>query len=389
MKPTHHFAPIEGLRGYLALWVAIGHGMQTAGFLTLPGPLKLLMAGEQAVFVFVILSGFVITNLLLQDKERYGAYITRRFFRLFPAFVAACAAGYLVMPLWVEVVQHTAFRQDGSAYATRLYEIANQTRQHTGIHALWHALMLHGLLPNEWLSVSSMTFLPAAWSISLEWQFYLIAPLVLMARHHRPLATALLLTFIVLHLAYHSGRLGSYSVNASIAGMMAYFAIGIVSRLAFQRLQALSWPPLQVALLGLFVMIALSRSSLAAMVWIAFLSFLAWKQHDRVAGKAFEWLFTNRVMLLLGTVSYSLYLFHRPVQVAFAWLAQTRFGVQSGRDMVLVELAAIACAVPVAYLAYRLIEVPGQQLGKRLAARLPPQNWRSISAMARAAPGNE
>lgn len=371
MKATHHFAPIEGLRGYLALWVAVGHGMQTAGYLALPGPLKLLMAGEQAVYVFVILSGFVITNLLLQDKESYGAYLTRRFFRLFPVFVLACLAGYAVMGLWADVVQHTAFRQDGSAYAERLYEIVRQTRDNTAPHLLWHALMLHGLLPNELLSVSSMTFLPAAWSISLEWQFYLIAPLVLLAVRRRRLGALLLVAFLALHLAYHAGRLGTYPVNASIAGMMGYFAIGIASRLVFPRLQAQSWPPLQVALLGLFVMIVVARSALAAMVWVTFLSFLALKHNGGRATAVFERLTTNRAMLLLGTASYSLYLFHRPMQVVFASIAQASFGVTGGPAMVLVQAAAIAGTVPVAWLSYKVVEGPGQRVGKRLAQRLP------------------
>lgn len=369
MKPSHHFAPIEGLRGYLALWVAIGHGLQTAGYLALPGPLKYLMAGEQAVFVFVILSGFVITNLLLQEPVGYMPYLVRRFFRLFPAFVVACAAGYAVMGLWADVAQHTVYHQDATRYTARILDIVRETREHTGVHALWHASMLHGLVPEQWLPVAPMTFLPAAWSISLEWQFYLLAPLVLLGTRRPTLGIALLLACLLLQTAYQRGWLGTYAVNSHIAGMTGYFAIGIFSRLALPRLQRQSWPALPVALLGVLLVATLSRDAIAAMVWAAFLPFLAWRQHSLRAGRVFDRLTTHPAILLLGTVSYSLYLFHRPIQVSLAAWAQASFGVQ-GPQMVLVQLIAIGCTVPVAYLSYRLVELPGQHVGKRLALRL-------------------
>jgi len=369
MKPSHHFAPIEGLRGYLALWVAIGHGMQTAGYLALPGPLKYLMAGEQAVFVFVILSGFVITNLLLQEPVGYLPYLVRRFFRLFPAFVLACVAGYAVMGLWSEVAQHAVYNQDGTRYTARVLEIARQTRENTAVHALWHVTMLHGLIPDQWLPVSPMTFLPAAWSISLEWQFYLLAPLVLLGTRRPALGAALVLACLVLQVAYQRGWLGTYAVNSHIAGMTGYFAIGIFSRLALPRLQQQPWPALPVALLAVLMVATLSRGeALAAMVWAGFLPFLVWRQQSPRAGRVFDLLTTNPAILLLGTTSYSLYLFHRPLQVSLAAWAQAH-GLQ-GPQMVGVMMLAVACTVPVAWAAYRWVEVPGQRLGKRLAQRL-------------------
>ncbi|MST94839.1 MAG: acyltransferase, partial [Pedosphaera sp.] len=44
------------------------------------------MRAGMAVDIFLILSGFVIFNLL-DRGETYGVFITRRFFRLFPAFL--------------------------------------------------------------------------------------------------------------------------------------------------------------------------------------------------------------------------------------------------------------------------------------------------------------
>jgi len=45
-----------------------------------------------------------------------------------------------------------------------------------GPQLLAHLTMLHGAVPDQILPGSSITYLPPAWSISVEWQFYLVAP---------------------------------------------------------------------------------------------------------------------------------------------------------------------------------------------------------------------
>ncbi len=100
-----YFTEIVGLRIYLAAWVAIGHALQLAGFLKATNPLlRILLSGHDAVILFMIVSGFVITNLLVAKQEPYLPYITRRFFRLFPAYVLACVAGYLLIDDWAYIV---------------------------------------------------------------------------------------------------------------------------------------------------------------------------------------------------------------------------------------------------------------------------------------------
>ena len=50
-------------------------------------------AGFWAVAVFVMISGFVISHLLIEKSEPYGAYIVRRLMRLLPAFLVASVLG--------------------------------------------------------------------------------------------------------------------------------------------------------------------------------------------------------------------------------------------------------------------------------------------------------
>ena len=46
-----------------------------------------------AVLMFIIISGFVITHLLIEKREKYAPFITRRFLRLYPAYFFCLIAG--------------------------------------------------------------------------------------------------------------------------------------------------------------------------------------------------------------------------------------------------------------------------------------------------------
>ena len=115
---------------------------------------------------FIILSGFVITQLLVTRKETYGIFIFRRFMRLFPAFAVCLVLAILVRPLTFGTAASEAIRE---ASENRFFW------WHLGAHAS----LIHGLVPALWLPESHFAFLPPGWSISLEFQLYLVAPLAL------------------------------------------------------------------------------------------------------------------------------------------------------------------------------------------------------------------
>src|SRR5688572_28994913 len=82
---NERFPAIEGLRAWLAMAVVASHLIQLSGLYLRNRPGALLYAGGSvAVLVFVIVSGFVITHLVLGKREPYKVYVGRRFFRLFP-----------------------------------------------------------------------------------------------------------------------------------------------------------------------------------------------------------------------------------------------------------------------------------------------------------------
>src|SRR5690606_30718104 len=73
-------------------------------------------------------------------------------------------------------------------------------------YATLHSVMLHGAVPHEWLPRSSVAMLGPSWSVSLEWQFYLFAPLIvglLIARRFAAFAAVCALAWVASPIQWH------------------------------------------------------------------------------------------------------------------------------------------------------------------------------------------
>lgn len=87
LKPRR-IAPIEGLRGLLALCVVVYYALAASGLEAgWRGPFAVLASGLNAVDVFMIVSSFVIFFLLETAHERYFRFLFRRFVRLYPVYL--------------------------------------------------------------------------------------------------------------------------------------------------------------------------------------------------------------------------------------------------------------------------------------------------------------
>jgi hypothetical protein len=161
---------LESLRGLMALWVMLGHVYLTLPRADLPLLGAVLARNGEAVNVFIILSGFVIFNLLDHERRGFRPYIIRRFFRIFPAYlllllVSAALLGVAEAafsdPLW------RSARNDG-----RLGILAD-TRAHFEAHMLAHLLLLQGMVPSRLLPSAEYAILGQAgasrWSGSSTW----------------------------------------------------------------------------------------------------------------------------------------------------------------------------------------------------------------------------
>jgi peptidoglycan/LPS O-acetylase OafA/YrhL len=160
----NYIRELTGLRGLLALWVVFGHLAATVTETNLFNP--------YAVDIFIILSGFSIAAMIDKKQEPYGLYLSRRILRIFPTYllflILSVAAARLYLTTW-QFAPQTSMRD------ARIY-LAQESLAHWPIHLAIHLTGLQSLVPPTFLPGSDFAFIGQAWSLSLEWQFYLIAP---------------------------------------------------------------------------------------------------------------------------------------------------------------------------------------------------------------------
>jgi peptidoglycan/LPS O-acetylase OafA/YrhL len=145
---------LDGVRGIAVAAVLLFHGGYLAG-------------GFLGVDLFFVLSGFLITKLLLADGSRAGRIRFARFWarrarRLFPALGATLLGVALYAALFASPEERADIRAD--AWATMLY-VPN-----------WRAV---NALRDYWALFRTPSPLQHTWSLGIEEQFYLVWPLAL------------------------------------------------------------------------------------------------------------------------------------------------------------------------------------------------------------------
>jgi peptidoglycan/LPS O-acetylase OafA/YrhL len=142
---------LDGLRAVSIALVVLAHLNGTRYFPTLP-ELGNWQLGNLGVRVFFVISGFLITTLLLEESDRTGTvslfhFYLRRFFRIFPAFYALCAV------LFVLEQARVIELRPGDLFAAVTYTVNYHHDR------AWYTGHI--------------------WSLSVEEQFYLIWPAIL------------------------------------------------------------------------------------------------------------------------------------------------------------------------------------------------------------------
>lgn len=257
------------------------------------------------VDVFFVLSGFLISSILLRRTDQLGIpkfreFYIRRFFRLAPALLAMLAVYVLFAPLaWPE------YNHARDATAAALY-FSNYTKAFLGF-------------PD---------YISHTWSLSVEEQFYLVWPPILYLLHKRYAGNRLPLVLAVLFLVAtawrwawlshgHSWDQAYYRADTRMSGLILGSALAAAlsvphTKALLQRASPYLYilPIIAVAVLHhgwkdhwvLWYGIPLTELGTAAVVMA-----LAFRE---------RWLteiLSNRLLVLLGTLSYGIYLWHYPL----------------------------------------------------------------------------
>ncbi len=164
VKPEYlsgnRLSQFDGIRGLAILLVIICHATMAYSEGADPGFFDVLISlGGSGVTLFFVLSGFLISGLLLNCRGQQGSlrrFYLRRLMRIIPAYYVCLLIYSFVLPWWVP---------EGSGFASSWLEAP---AAHFSFLSNFHYFFKGGFSP-EAMSVS--------WSLAIEEQFYLLWPL--------------------------------------------------------------------------------------------------------------------------------------------------------------------------------------------------------------------
>ncbi|MFS3127894.1 acyltransferase family protein [Nocardioides sp. Bht2] len=328
-----HIPALDGLRTVAVYLVLVFH----AGVATFDG-------GFVGVDLFFVLSGFLVTGLILAEVEergglRLGHFYARRVRRLLPAALVVIVATSAIFMMVASSVQRVPWT--GDAQSALLY-VAN-----------WRFIGQEGDYFGA--DVDKSPFLHF-WSLAIEEQFYLVFPLVVIVlvwlrKRWRPaLAVGLAVLFLAsfaaqLYWAQNDTSHAYYGTDARLYQLLAGSLAALSLRAVRSRRDAdapsrlrpgVGWVFLAILLVAATDLVDFTPSTrgiLATLATTGLVLTLAEQKDQSLA-----WFLGRPTVVYLGRISYGTYLWHWPVILLIpyfldlpAWgLALVTFAVASG-----------------------------------------------------------
>ena len=359
---------LDGLRGVLAVYVLLSHMVP---FATVPHWLaQPLSHGEAAVDVFFILSGMVIVRSLEGFGYDTRAFLIARAGRIFPVFllvfpvavaVQVLPTGFERMP-WIGPDSPARSIWSGGWPANWLPEIVA------------HLTMSHGLLPDGVLPDAWVSFLGASWSLSTEWQFYvLVAGLAGWLHRDRPGAMRLawlLLALAAAGVAWHAAVPAGWRFSrAFLPNKAQYFALGIAAAVLQRKPETGSVFRYAVVLAAtLLLCVAGGGAKLwAPLVWTVC---LCAQMAPRSPGlRPLAAVLASPPLLWLGAVSYCIYLVNEPIQKMLGVALAALVGNSATLFTACWVPAAILLPLGLGWVLHVTVEQAGQRWGRAASRR--------------------
>jgi peptidoglycan/LPS O-acetylase OafA/YrhL len=260
----------------------------------------------------------------------------------------------------------------GQGFSDQLVQRIDSWWEHIGVHIPLHLSMLHGVVPSTVVPHAPGAFLEPAWSISLEWQFYLIAPFVMAAlngtRKARHIACLLI---VLLYLARR--YIPDVEFGADLPHNIHFFFVGAVTVYVLRYVRVLHLEdfsfPLSCSLaLILFVAGAKTAATLTLSMWLCFVGLIL-EPAQSVSARLLSLCLASRPILYVGRISYSVYLSHVMILTIVQYLLLSHIPslTRVQHFLVLVALTLIGTLI-VSSILYRWIELPFIKIGSRVAA---------------------
>lgn len=364
-----HLPGLDGLRGIACFLVFIYHLRWAAGDPSLHlGPIDVLAVMKNCdigVAIFFVLSGLLLSTPYWRAMRNrapwpgFGPYLWRRACRIVPAYYACLVVIYLL---------------EGGTYTLFGF-----------LDFLLHTTFLHTFSDQSYLSHHGVL-----WTIGIEFQFYLVLPLLMAAvaavtrRANTLIAcAALILATYALDLAAHAGIRaiepfvpdrflaadGKVLSMGTVFHYLKYFALGISGSALTQhwRRTGATTVPLIAGLLGVAGTIVLLFTSgegqwreTTLTGWPLGLAVFALLAAALPVTPALSRLLETRPLIFAGHISYGVYLWHDLVlKAVFAGTLPGRF--HGGALILIGGAVALAITTLIAWASYRFLEQPAMK----------------------------
>lgn len=363
MRLRQHLPALDGLRG-IAVLMVIAHNVQMFEPAP-PGQLNqfymyLFNFGWMGVQLFFVLSGFLITGILLDTRDephRWRNFAARRVLRIFPLYYGTLLLLFVILP-WLGW-QPSIYQQEAP-------------------HQIWHWLYLSNWA--EALGLSGDIYLPHFWSLAVEEQFYLLWPLVLLwCRTPRQVLAASLvlaaLSGLSRVLAWHMG-LDPHAVYVMTPCRMNALTLGAAAACAIRdpvwqvwlRRHHAQWMFFVVAwTAGIFLLThGFPRNSFLGQTLgfgtlaVLFAALVLSAALNDTADRPRTSLWHLRPLASAGQYSYGMYVIHKPLHDLFSRPVLAWFGIHTSGSAPWAALhvaGSMVAAYGAAMLSYHLFEV--------------------------------
>jgi peptidoglycan/LPS O-acetylase OafA/YrhL len=296
-----HLTALDGLRAIALFLVIVSHWLDKSYLVQAVAP------GAIGVDIFFVLSGFLITTILLQNKRQAEAqgndkmvviknFFIRRSLRIFPIYYLFVSACFVIGPITgTNIREHILYFL---TYTSNFYFYKQQA---------WDGIVSH------------------LWSLAVEEQFYLLWPWVILFTPRKYLLGAILLFIIVgtgSGYIIASRQLGDFALTLPFS---CFDAFGLGALLAFILVFHKNQLALTCRVTGVAAIICFIQAASMQTQWplvllpdrtvyaIIALWLIARIVLAQEAGRKPSALLTNPRLVFIGKISYGMYLFHLPL----------------------------------------------------------------------------
>lgn len=364
---TSRISSVDGLRAFAVLgvmWLHVWMFYDNVGFNIGPVDIhRLISFGGVGVDLFFVISGFCMYLMYAKRSEfsagEYGQFIVKRWKRIAPAFYTVVLVECIILLI---KTLHFPFKDFFS-----------------------HLLFLNTFVSDRLLS-------PPFWSLSTEWQFYLILPFLFIGNPAPKQMGLRLLALMIISFGFrlliyyqHMPELlsGTTITAAKIWHRFIEFGWGIIAARLFTSNKKLPFLfnkahgfiiAFMIAYSGRIIMSTefVNRFHSLAFVVRAFgeplmtfgFGIMLWNVIS--APSVFSRFLSLPIFSFLGRISYSMYLWHWIISWNVChWLITTK-----GISAVYMNIAFVLCTlavIPVSWLSYKLLEAPYFNKAKKVA----------------------